>query len=348
MERLYLTSTYTDERKLLKTGEELAVLNPDGEFHTSICYFDESMVVHMQEHGGSTAGYSGPAYGDNFVIDIDVKNDMQTATRVWIQIYEFLTRRGITSDNFYSGMKGYHIYIPKHFVEYPEELNNKWHIAMLVFAKFLTESIDGIKDYIDWQLYTKIHNIRYPYSVHPGSRNRKTSFLFNEIMYTQDEQIDLNRTLLWNPQDKDLIKRRIFDYSHVPDEDWVPPIDITDYYEEAKREPERIQPQTGHTLDLPNLFGEKLCMHQMKKDRNVEGSPGRSNVALRLVTWWKERGDTFEETASNLRIWNAQLPTPLSDNVSNPELDKSLQAYHKEYKFTCNDSIKMRYWTSSC
>lgn len=348
MDKLYLVSTHTDEAKVLKPGSELMSFTAHGEYHTSVCYFDEQMVVHMQEHGGSTAGYSGPVYGDYFILDIDVTNDLQTATRVWIQIFEFLQRRNIETINFFSGQKGYHIYIPKHFVEYPEELQQKWNVCSLVLAKWIASQIDGITDYIDWQLYTKIHAIRFPYSIHPASRNPKMSFIYNGMVMTEDQKIDLNRTLLWSPGDKDRILRELFSYEHVPDDDWLPPIDITEHYKQMRLEPERMEPARGNTIDQPNLFGEKACMLAMKTDTNIEGNPGRMNVAIRLVTWWKERGDTFDETASNLRIWNQRLPNPLSDSVGNPELDKALQAYDKGYRYTCNDSVKMRYCTSNC
>lgn len=349
MDMLFLVSEYTDTVRDLKKGEDLINFQPNGEFHTSTCYFDENMIIHMQEHGGSSAGYNGPVYGNSFILDIDVKNDMQTATRVWIQIHEFLARRNVTKDDFFSGMKGYHIYIPKHFVEYPEELESKWNVCMLVFAKWLCSQIEGISDYIDWQLYTKTHNIRFPFSVHPASNQRKTPFEYRETIYDQDEKIDLNRTLIWCPQYREDIKRRIFAYEHIPDEDWLAPLDITEFYQEMRIEPERMETARGNnTIDIPNLFGEKLCIHLMKNDKNIEGNPGRMNVAMRLIRHWAERGDSLEEAASSLRIWNSKLPTPLADSVSNPEIEKAIAAYNKDYKYTCTDPIKMRYCSSQC
>lgn len=348
MEKLYITTEHTQGLRSLKTADELINMSDPAEFHTSICYFDEAIVVHMAENNNSTGSFTGPAYGNSFVLDIDVEGDLQTATKAFIRIYKFLTARGIHTDCFFSGSKGYHIYIQKQYVEYPLELESKWHICMLVFAKWIAEQVEGVKDYIDYQIYTKIHNIRFPYSTHPKTNNRKTSFTFNEVFYTQDEVIDLNRTLLWNPNEKEQIKRRIFENELVMPDDFLPSIDITEYYDELRQgQPERTLQTDGKTMDVQNTFGKKLCILKMKEDKNIEGK--RNAVILRLISWLKEDGFSIQEVSALIRAWNETLIAPIEDSVSNPELTKYIQrGFEAGYIYTCKDEIKMSYCTSSC
>ena len=347
MLKQYLTAHSTASLKNLMSAEELVTYTPEGEFHTSLCYFLQDMVVYMQSNNGSVAGYTGEAYGDWFILDIDVEGDIDTATKTAISIIEYMERRGIEPIVFYSGKKGYHIYIDKNYIEYPSELNKHWNVAMKLFAKYMIEQIPEIADYLDLQLYTKTHTIRFPYSIHPGTNNPKMTLRYNKTELTLDKKIDIQKSFTWIPDKKESFKRMIFCNESIPDDEFLPSIDIRQFWIDSSKATKKERREEGNTVDMPNIFGKKVCIAKMKSMTPREGH--RTNTAIRLVAYYREEGFSKSETSSLIRAWNDTLEKPIEDSIANPCLEKQILAsYDKGLIFTCSDQYKMKQCSSKC
>lgn len=91
------------------------------ECYKSLYRFPVAYVEHFRKNNNSVSGYSGRCYTDYFIIDIDSEGEREAAMMKSVEkiyalvnyletVYDFsITKNSML---FYSGMKGFHIYIP--------------------------------------------------------------------------------------------------------------------------------------------------------------------------------------------------------------------------------------------
>jgi len=182
------------------SAHEMTAINRDRELYSSLFYFGEEMAVHLKEHG-TPAGYNGPVYGHHFVVDLDGDEPFRVAKSM-LRLLNDLWNLQIVSYLFRSGRKGFHLYIPKHYIEYPEELESKWNLACRAFALKLQEEYPELTEFIDESIYDKQRIFRFPYSVHQDTGKRKDLLAYEpveDIYNVTDNQVRAAFTLSSSP-----------------------------------------------------------------------------------------------------------------------------------------------------
>jgi nucleoside-triphosphatase THEP1 len=328
MKQFLVIKSISDIRQI-KPASQITV--PNGEGYTSLFYFDYEMIDHL-DNTKSVSNFNGNVYGNYFVLDLD-SPDIPKLIIALAPFLDMLKNNNIIHYIFFSGAKGFHIYIPKEYVLYPEELTTQWNVVCRMFAEEMMKTFPKLKEYIDLAIYDKVRMFRMPYSIHPKTGKAKSLLEYrglnkekpiNSFMKLQRKKEEViselfeGRKLLPHQINKVLTKLTIKDTPPTPSKN----SDLNAY------------------LDYP--YGEKLCIYKMLNTRSLKGS--RHNVALRLMSYWKEKGYNLGFTRVLMKEWNSELNEPLEDSA----IDKLLEFYDKGYIFTCKDQVKAAFCVKSC
>lgn len=322
---------YTPTVSSRRTIRQAIRINPvEREAYSSLFYYGAQMKEYYMNEN-TVSGYNGDVYGTYFVLDIDDK-DVDALTIRCERFFEDLKDK--TYYLFFSGNKGYHLYIPKEYVNYPDNLENKWNIVNHLFAQKIRELYPEIKDSIDLSVYDKIRIFRLPFSIHPKSGREKVLVEWQKL----DKEFP-SRSFISPIFRKEDILQEILNGKPHPDvsEKW-----ITIEKSEIPKHKE-IDMKTGvikSYVEYP--YGEKLCIYKMLNTYDLTGM--RHKVALRLQSYWKEKGYNKEFVWNMLKVWNKRLTNPMSLL----ELDNIIKFYDRGYIFTCNDDIKKFFCINTC
>jgi hypothetical protein len=279
----------------------------------------------------TVGGYNGKVYGNYFVLDID-DSDVDGLTIRMKRFFEYMKDK--TYYVFFSGNKGYHIYIPKEYVEYPVELESKWNVACHLFAQNMKILFPEFKDNIDLAVYDKVRLFRLPFSIHPKSGRKKQLVKWMKL----DEENPTQSFISPIFRQEDVLEAILIGkaYPHITQK--IASIKAGDIPKHKE-----INMQSGSIktyVEYP--YGEKLCIYKMLNTYDLSGM--RHKAALRLQSYWKEKGYSIEFVWSMLKVWSERLTNPLAED----ELRNIIKFFERGYVFTCNDDIKKHFCIPSC
>lgn len=316
-----LAETVQSRRKIIPVTD-LEV--PQGEMYTSLFYYDNEMLKYVNEHD-TVSGFNGQVYSNFFILDLDGQNlkeviaDMQN-------FINWLTSQNCIYYIFFSGNKGFHIYLSTYNVDYPKD--KPWNVLQKMFATQISKTFPKLSKYIDLSIYDKVRIFRFPYSIHQSTGYEKN--LIEWLDYNENEPM---KSFVINHRRKEDVIREIF---IKPIEDGEKIFTIEDTIEIKEDKPIKSCEYFEY------VYGEPYCITKILNTKNVKGE--RHKIGLRLLGYWYGKGYTKKFARKLLESWNEDIENPLHSL----EIDNLLKYYETGYKFPCTDEVKSKYCVPSC
>lgn len=332
----------------LKTPDELRKFSASGEYHTSICCYDEEMLEYMQSHSNSPAGFSGKCYGENYVLDIDQPILQREGKLMAARVAAWLKSKDLEFYCFTSGNKGFHFYVPSSQIEVPESMKGHFNLCNRSFrnmvAKGIIESspifskakitVDGVtKDNIvrmDEQIYGLISTIRFPFSKHPSSGRRKINIKYTNHSEGEDFKEDESFSMI----NDSVVCKTLYGREDTPT------VKLALQVEGRVYTPAVTSSETPKTVALP--YGKPACIFLIKNKKDLKGT--RRKTALVLISYYRSECFNKTETRQLIKSWSDNLNEPLDER----EIDEVMVTYDKGYKYSCEDPIKKSFCTAQC
>jgi len=327
--KYYLYAESVSDNRRVRPSEDIHVV--DREAYSSLFCYDVDIKEYLKKEG-SVSGYNGNTYGKYFALDID-SSDLEGLISKMSGFLDYLEEKEVNYYLFFSGNKGFHIYIPKEYVDYPKHLSSSWNVLSHLFAKKMQSKFEELEDYIDLAVYDKVRLFRLPFSVHPKSGRKKMLLEYNG--YKKD---DPWKSFTRSSYKKQTILQDILGNRKIDRE-----VTKTVFSIDSPKKHKEVDEDKGDVrkyCDFP--YGEKLCIYKMLNTFGLKGE--RHQVALRLQSYWTEKGYTKDYVTELLKAWNNRL----NDKLSEKELQNILKYYDKRYVFNCEDPVKRRYCVPSC
>ncbi len=177
MAKQYLYTETVSSQRRIKTAAEIIPVT--GEGYTSLFYFDHQIIDHMSKEK-TVSNFKGNVYGNYFVLDLDSK-DIPNLVKDLVPLLDFLKANDVKHYLFFSGNKGFHLYIPKEYVKYDDRFINRWNEISRMFAEILADKFPALKPYIDLGVYDKVRIFRLPYSIHQISGGEKVLLQYTKL-----------------------------------------------------------------------------------------------------------------------------------------------------------------------
>lgn len=331
-----------DARRDIVSTDEVIQLDYGHELYTSQFCFGEEMRNHLA-NTKSVIGYDGPVYGHHFCLDIDSKGGVDSIVPNMVGLLDEMERMAIPYALFFSGFKGFHIYVPKQYIAYDPSLEDHWHVASKLFAKEICDRFPNLAQYIDLGIYDQVRLFRYPYSFYPASKEKKKEYESKKTQLAYDTKTGAVQAI--SQPDIPVMLDYIFRGLDFP------PSEVDQWFElKGKALDTEPEPPSGSISIEPHeyTYGEKRCITHILNDHVCDNA--RHKTALRLLTYWKEKGLPKRVAELLLRDWNSKLdPVRGSGPMAEAELSNLTRHYNtKTYTFTCDDEIKKRHCLSSC
>ncbi len=166
--------------------------NNDVELYSSHFTFAKALKEYV-DRTGSVKGFNGLHFTDNIIFDFDGKKDGSNIEEVRREVIKFIQFLFYQYDVdiaylkiYFSGSKGFHIYIPIELLGGIEPHRDFSKIVSL-FSKRLTK---GFK-FVDPSIYDQFQLIRVPESKHGVTELYKTSLQFSELNNYSVEKIKM-------------------------------------------------------------------------------------------------------------------------------------------------------------
>ena len=321
------------DHESLLYDEEIRDVDTEKEAYSSLFGFDEEIVAHIEEHG-SVKGFAGKTYGNYFVLDFDSKDNPKAAAEAAVPLLDQMDDLDMRYYLFFSGRKGIHLYIPKQYVAYNEELESDWCTASRLFVEGVLDAFPEMTEYLDNGIYQHTRMFRYPFSWHPKGRKDKMLMKYNP---------EHPKLFLVDKIRKDHVIADIFSGMPLVSDDSEILLSIRD------RKPTESNlvplPEPEYDDEGIELFreskGMRPCITHMLNDRNITGS--RHQTMLRIMSFFNDLGFPAPFIRSQLMAWNKRLVEPMSQD----EIETNMKYYHK-YNFGCNDHIRKKYCDEAC
>ena len=178
MKAYLLSNKVWDQRKIVTVEDILSKDFEGEEGYSSLFAFEESEITfHKSEHK-TFAAYAGKVYGKWIVLDIDSSEPLESLTRKIVPLLDDLELFGVPYHLFFSGNKGFHLYMHKKWFLYPEDLDGRFNEVSRIFAHHIAKTYD-LEHEIDLSIYDKVRIFRIPYSVHPVTNNQKIKLIYH-------------------------------------------------------------------------------------------------------------------------------------------------------------------------
>jgi len=277
----------------------------------------------------SIRGYSGMAYADFLPIDID-NADLREAQRIAREFLARITTYYPVDMNslsiFFSGSKGFHIFIPSALLGIAPSSN----IAQ-IFKKFAEFLLGGWSIKYDSQIYDTTRLFRVN-----NTRHSKTGLF--KIQLSAEEIIGLDiaaiKKLAENKRNgiKALSPKLCTELSTV----------YNNAIDSINQKPSINKIAVDINQELPK--NTKLCYHEMLKGVSVGG---RDAVTYRLACYFKRQGLQEDMILNLLLAWNTRNSPPLSDKDIEFKV-KSAFSSNAKNDFGCNDDILRSHCQRAC
>jgi hypothetical protein len=290
------------------------------EVYRSLYLFTEDYKI-FSEKNKSVSGYDGIVSIDNIPFDFDGE-DLGQILGICRKFVSYLTSYGIDGRGlkyFYSGAKGFHIYLPSQVV------NPKPSTTLPDEIKSLVKQINnGFPDYnVDLSIYDKTRVFRVVNTINAKTGRYKIPLTYYEFMNLSIDEII---KLAEQPRDITMLNTKLEPNKKL--------IELMTLQRDDKKVPE--------VKEYINIPRGKLCYANILQGVK-EGS--RDNCALRLATHLRKEGMPYETTLSAMLKWNEKNQPPMLDTDIER---KTLSAYNVDYDFGCNDEILQQFCSENC
>jgi hypothetical protein len=291
----------------------------------SVWYYDKDEIeAYMNDHEGSVSGFSGKVMSDWLCFDFDHK-DFNHCTEQLTIMLEYLKQHSITYLLFLSGTKGWHLYIPASYLSYPEEYKHKMNVVNRVFAMQLMRQF-SMDLTIDPGIYSANTCFRMPFTANEKNGKMKTMFSYNG-----DKSKSLREQFDKLDNDFNTIKSiKEFFYNLQPSGQ-LPHWKLDTSMFDA---PVTIKEDKSY---FEHPYMEKACIYKMLSTHDLKGQ--RHQIALRLMSYWREKGFDERWTLTLLRLWNDDLNDPMPDS----EVSHVLNSFHKIAYNQCKDPLCLEF-----
>jgi len=338
--------------RVVRTGEELVEQEITRDSYTSIFKYDSSIKDYIDRQGG-ISGYNGATYGDYFILDLDGdKKQLNLLLRGMVRLLDKL--RSYEHLLFYSGQKGWHIYIPKYLVKYDPALESNWIEANKMFANLIMSefpellSAGGVDSdgkpvsAVDKSVYKITQLFRFPYSQHPA----EGAYTKCPRRYVGYNPADPNKTFEVDDTNRKDMLKDIFHNEDMPTLGSVDPIfDLTKPIKNIEQIEEVSYNASSPVGDdyMGFRYGGKHCITKMCNKKDLTGQ--RNHVAMVLTAHWFEEHMGRSQVEAIMGAWNNSL----TEKLGAAELQRHITGWLKKgYKFGCNHATKVRFCSKTC
>ena len=297
------------------------------EVYRSLYLFTADYGVYV-EKTKSVSGYDGIVSIDYIPFDFDGE-DLSKVLDICRKFVLYLANsfgidgRGLKY--YFSGSKGYHIYLPAQLIlpkpstTLPDEIKN------------MVKQINaGFTEYnVDLSIYDKTRIFRAVNTINAKTGLYKIPLTYYEFMNLSIEEILKTAEA---PRDITILNIKVEPNKKLI-ELMTNPVGNVGIQNVTQGNEKTLSPQTnrGKQCYATILQGVK------------EGT--RDNCALRLATHLRKEGMPYETTLSAMLKWNEKNQPPMLDTDVER---KTLSAYNVDYDFGCNDEILQQFCSENC
>ncbi len=294
------------------------------------CLFDLEPRDSFKEY----RGVQSPALG-YFVLDFDSSEDMDNAKNDCLTVISSLHLQPDTFKVFFSGNKGFHLYIRQEFFNIPA--NDRTAKSFEAIATELGKRFN--LNTLDDSIYQANRKFRIP-----NSQHQKTGLHKIEIDWRRLESLTIDeiKNLAKTPQ-----KLTLFDYS-LPTTKYTKAVykkedgSVNLYGLDAVTDKDI---SSGGSGDFAT-FKDKVCISSMQGSKHKEGM--RHEVALTLISEYFHQGLTQPETEERLLSYCKTNSIEERFNRDYKRAIKDIYNGGTEYKFGCYSKIKQKCCSGTC
>ena len=287
------------------------------EVYISTYAFDQDLAAHFNLQK-TIKNFAGLFYCADTKYDIDAENSnldvaLANARKLVLQLINGFDVPEEWIQMWFSGSKGFHIVTPNLFGIEP---SNTAHEDM-------KETVRNFCPDADLSIYAYSGLFRAPWSFHSGSSHFKVPFTFKEFMEVSIDDI-------WEVS-KDPVRTR-YDFEHPTWEDVEPLLKS-----ERRQAPTRSVIAVSKKGMNADMTGHVGCMQELWNRGPVEGR--RHQDVLRLVSSWRRRGLTLDQSTALTQEWISHTPG-VDVKMTRYEISKiARDVYVRGYNYGCNDSV---------
>ncbi len=280
---ILLPVSYIDDKVLSNYATLFGGANlNEHDFYSSLYFFPKDAEDYFKANGNSIKGYQGKVYADRLFFDLDSKNDVSKAQNDAKELLYRLELAGLSVGNharvYFSGNKGFHIEVPlanKTFE--PDELKQ---VCSNIAAGL--ESFDDV-------IYNASRTLRIPNTKHQVSGLFKIELDPNDLIELSLEEI----------KERAKTKSTGFD---------IKPVEDVAFLEKFKSAPvpkfKSVVVDDSTSVDGIRGLDEvdfstcpkakPRCIHALEHGVMISGVGERSQVFLRLASYYRNQGMTKE------------------------------------------------------
>lgn len=293
------------------------------------CLFDLEPRDSFKEY----RGIQSPALG-YFVLDFDSSEDMDLAKYDCVTVIKALDLQPDTFKVFFSGNKGFHLYIRQEFFNIP--ISDRTAKSFEAVATELGKRFS--LDTLDDSIYQANRKFRIP-----NSQHQKTGLYKIEIDWRRLESLTIDeiKNLAKTPQ-----KLTLFDYS----------LPTTKYTKAVYKKEDGsvnlygLESVTDKDMSVGTsefaTFKDKVCISSMQSSKHKEGM--RHEVALTLISEYFHQGLTQADTEERLLAYCKTNGIEERFNRDYKRAIKDIYNGGTEYKFGCYSKIKQKFCSGTC
>jgi KaiC/GvpD/RAD55 family RecA-like ATPase len=340
--RLYLlTDSVTHHRQVVRAESLQESIESANVLYTSAYYYGKEMATHIA-NTGKVKGYKGPVYGEWVILDVDCDEGLEKPTKALINLLLDLEEDNIKYRIFFSGKKGFHLYIHKNYIAYPKEYDNKFNLVARKTAEAIIDFYDDLEPYVDFSIYDAVRVIRAPFSKHNITGEEKKELVFKGDFDDYTKCFAFKRNVV----KPDVIDDIFSNADVAPDTEVEPFLSIekptlADEARENYGDKEEYDVRDS-SASQQYPYGQKLCIHNILHGTSFPNH--RNKTALRIMSHFAQNLAMPKSYVHNiLKAWNKSLDDPLPNGHINKIID-----YYPGYLYNCQDEIKSRYCDKHC
>lgn len=273
--------------------------------------------------------YTASLRGD-FFLDFDDEHDIQKAQQDALRIVQHL----ILSPNFniplnmirmyFSGKKGIHVTVPY------QCFGINWHPELHQIYRIIATELQpyALNGTLDMSVYEKRRLFRIPRSMHASTGCFKVPMELSHLVSSTEEEI---RALSQNQQ-----YGSHFEYEEPR---FIP--EAARYFRHMdEKSKATFKKRFTDESQVQTLDFQPPCYTDMIEEGPLDGS--RNAIGCLLVSFWRQRGLTEQETWDNLVLWN-------DGSMDQDELSILFKSmFHGKYTFGCNKIKELSSCPATC
>lgn len=290
------------------------------EGHASVFYYPDDAFKKKESNNKAiegvldTANYTGSVYTDWYYFDGDLENDIPGCITAISELLIYLHTNKLFHLLFFSGQKGFHLYIPISLIEVPEKLKGRADLVCRYFLDQLIKQFPALNKIKDTQVYSRNHLFRLPWSSH--DKTNKIKRLYEWVGKEGNE----NNPTKW-------IKKVPITINSMETINNIlsKPMNLKPHWklEIQKKLPVNKKPKTLFDFNTPYMG--KVCIFEMLKDPDPKAKGlSRHYVSLTLLAYWYEQHVPESIAWEHLLWWNNEV---LNDSLPLKELKGKMTSW---------------------